>query len=431
MKLHRTSVPAALAILAVVPLQAQAVRVDYAIDVGVEYNDNVLMARDPVDSSALRTGIGLVLSEQTSTVQANLGGRLDYWHYLDGPQSSAVEASLAGRVNWFITPEFLSFTVEDNLEMRPIDRFAPDSVDNRQRVNVFSMGPNLHFNWSEAFRGRFEMRWTDASAEEDDEFESQRLGAALHLLRELDPTSSITLSLRGQDVDFDHDLLARDYRRYDSYLRYQKELNRLGFGLDAGYTWVDYADGDSAALPMLRGQARWQLSDRSSLGLSASRQLSDSASAAIDGITEVVSIPDNLTGTAAGIESSVYKESRAELSYTYSGTRFGFSIGPYYERMEYLDADAIDETRRGAIAQASYRMARGWELQGFADVGRVRYPGSGLESDDTRAGIGVQKTWTRHLSSSLLYSHYRREDNGLFGDSRQNIWYLTLTYRNR
>lgn len=120
-------------ILATAPFHAGAVRIDYAIDGGIERNDNVLMSpTNPEDSSALRAGFGFVLAEETSTVMANFGGRLEYWNYIDGPQSNAVEGSLTGRLDWLIVPEVFSFTVEDSLEMRPIDRFSADTADNRQ-----------------------------------------------------------------------------------------------------------------------------------------------------------------------------------------------------------------------------------------------------------------------------------------------------------
>lgn len=432
MRIRRKILAAHVALLAILPLQAHAVRIDYAIDMGLEVDDNVLMSStDPMDSSALRAGFGFVVSEETSSVQANFGGRFEYWNYVEGPQSNALEANLAGRLNWFFVPETLSFTIEDSLEMRPIDQFAPDTVDNRQRVNVLSLGPNVYFNWSRAVQGRFELRLIDSSAEDADQFESQRIAAALHAIRELDPTSSVTLSVRGQDVDFDNDLTARDHRRYDSYLRYQKQLRRVGFGVDAGYTWVDYADGSSASHPMLRGNAQWHLTERSTLTLGAARQLSDSASAALDGIGEAVAVPDSLTSASSGIDSSIYEESRAELSYAYAGERTAFSVGPYYDRVDYVDATSFDETRRGAVFQFSYRLASTWNMRASVDAARSRFPDIGRETDDLRLGLGFDKTWSRHWSSALQYMHYRREDNGLFGESRQNVWYLTVSYRNR
>lgn len=422
----------AVAILAATPFQADAVRIDYTAGIGVEYDDNVLMSpTDPEESTALRAGFGFVATEDSSRIRANVGGRLEYWDYLDGPQSDAFEASLAGRLDWLLIPETLSFTVEDSMEMRPIDRFAPDTADNRQRVNVLALGPNLDFGRTRPIRGRLELRWIDTRAEEADDLESQRISAALHAIRDIDPTTRLSLSLRGQDVDFEHDLAARDHRRYDAYLSYDRRQARVGYGLMAGYTWVDYDDGASTSHPLLRANVDWSLSARTTLSLVAAHQLTDSSDSALSGISEVSGIPDRPSATPLSADPSLYEEDRVDLSWAYRDERFALSVGPYYERIDYIDAGSFDETRRGVMARASYRVAPSWGLHAFADIARSEFDNTGLRTDDNRYGAGVEKTWSRHWSTSLDYVHYQRKDDGLIGDSRQNTWYLTVTYRNR
>ncbi len=432
MTIRRKCLPAACAAaLAALSMQAQAVRIDYVADVGIERNDNVLMAaEDPQSSSAVRTGFGLVVAEETSTVQANLSGRLEYWDYFEGPQSNALEASLAGRVNWFFVPEVLSFTVEDSLEMRPIDRFAPDAPNNRQRVNVLSLGPNLHFNWSEAVRGRAELRWIDSSAEEADDYESERVAASLHAIRMLDPTSSLTLSARGQDVDFD-DPVARDYRRYDGYLRYQKDLARMSLALDVGYTWVDYVDGSSRSHPMVRGGAEWRLSPRNAFSLGVAHQLTDSSESALQGIEAAAEVPDRLSTNSSAVNASIYEDDRIEFTWAYRHERMDFTAGPYYERADYVESTEFDETRRGVIAQLGYQLRPGVHVSVFADAARSTFDELDVRTEDKRYGASLSKTWSRRWSSRLDYLHYRRSDDGLYGTRRQNVWSLTLTYRNR
>src|SRR3546814_8190823 len=82
MKTHRTS-PSLLfaAMLVAAPFHADAARVDYQVDLGLERNDNVLMSStDPADSSALRAGFGFVVTEETSAVQANFSGQIGRAH---------------------------------------------------------------------------------------------------------------------------------------------------------------------------------------------------------------------------------------------------------------------------------------------------------------------------------------------------------------
>ena len=419
-------------ILAAAPFQAGAVRIDYVIDAGVERDDNVLMSStDPQDSSAVRAGVGFVLAEETSTMLANVGGRLEYWSYVDGPQSNAFEGSLTGRVNRSIIPEVLSFTVEDSLEMRPIDRFTADTADNRQRVNVLSLGPNVQFNWSPAFRGRAELRWVDTRAAETDDIESQRVAATLHAIRHLDPTSVLSFSARGQDVDYTHDRIARDYRRYDANMRYDVELRRFGLGLVTGYTWVDYDDGTSATHPVLRGQVNWSFGPRNTVALEAAHQMTDASESAIAGITDVSSVPDRIATTSIAVNSSIYEEDRIEFHWAHHRERLRFTLGSYYGRIDFLDATAFDETRRGVLGQMTYRLTPAWDLSSYADIARSEFPDLGLRSNDRRFGLGVSRIWSRRWSSALDYMHYRRSQDGAFGEARQNVWYLTVTYRNR
>lgn len=419
-------------ILASASFHAGAVRIDYVVDGGIEHDDNVLMSpTDPQDSSALRGGVGFVLSEQTSATQANVGARLEYRSYVDGPQSNAFEGSLTGRVHRSIIPEVFSFTLEDSLEMRPIDRFVADTADNRQRVNVLSLGPNLQFNWSPAFRGRAELRWIDTRAAETDDIESQRVAATLYAFRELDPTSVLSISARGQDVDYSHDRTARDYRRYDANMRYDVELRRLGLGVVAGYTWVDYGDGSSATHPVLRGRVDWTFGPRNTMALEAAHQMTDASESAIAGITDVSSVPDRVSTTSTAVSSSIYEEDRVEFHWDHHRERFRFTLGPYYGRINFLDATAFDETRRGVVAQTSYRLTPAWDLHAFADIARSEFPDVGLRSNDRRYGLGVSRLWTRRWSSALDYMHYRRSQDGAFGEARQNVWYLTVSYRNR
>ena len=84
------------------------------------------------------------------------------------------------------------------------------------------------------------------------------------------------------------------------------------------------------------------------------------------------------------------------------------------------------------LLQTSYRLAPTWNLLAFADVSRSTFPDLDRRTEDRHAGLSIDKTWSRHWSSALQYSRYERNGD-LFsaGDSRQNLWYLSVIYRNR
>src|SRR5690606_33449666 len=118
-------------------------------------------------------------------------------------------------INWVVLQDRLSFTVQDELELQAIDRFAADAPDNRQQVNVLSFGPNVLFDIGSALHGRVEARYIDTDAEVTDEFNSNRIAAAARLTRDLDERSSLSFNGQWMDVDYDRDLVARDHERLD------------------------------------------------------------------------------------------------------------------------------------------------------------------------------------------------------------------------
>src|SRR3546814_17235183 len=79
----------------------------------------------------------------------------------------------------------------------------------------------------------------------------------------------------------------------------------------------------------------------------------------------------------------------------------------------------------------SDRLAPTWDVGTFVDVARSDFRNPDLRTEDKRYGLSVDKTWSRHWSTALDYVHYRRDMDGPSGDSRQNIWLLTVTYRHR
>ncbi|MCE7032664.1 hypothetical protein LY625_08565 [Lysobacter sp. GX 14042] len=419
---------------AAIATPAQAARVDYVVDGGVEHDDNArLTAADPVSQRIWRAGLGFLATQESSTVQARLAGRADYRDYQDPMYSDSVEGILSGHLNWVLLPGRLDFTVEDELELQPVDRFAPDSPDNRQQVNVLSLGPNFMFRLGPSVDGRVEVRYIDTDAEVTEEFNSTRHGAALRLARALGSGASLSFNGQWQDVDYDDERAARDHERGDLYARYERDFHRARVAIDAGWSQVDYADGGRHRDPLLRGELGWQAGPRSRLSLVAVRQFSDAAEAALASSesTTTTTIPGTVLVDDARINPAVYAEHRVTAGYHYTGERAALRLEPYAQRIDYLDDAETDEKSRGVLLGFDYRLRPTVELSAWADMQRVEYAAPEMRNNTWRLGMALEKYWTRHWSTSLGYYRYTRE-NALPGtDVDQNVWYLSVAYRNR
>ena len=426
------TVHALAAALATLPGTAAALRLDYSVDLGVERNDNVAMTPiDPVEEDILRAGLDFALTHDTAVIQASLAGRAEYRDYLGDAYDDTLDGTAQGRLNWFALPERLSFTVEDNLSVQPVDTLAVNAPGNRQQVNVLSLGPNLHFDLGSSLRGRAELRYTDSDAEITDEFNSQRLGMAVRTIKDLGPTSQLSLNVQGQRVDFDDDVIARDYTRYDLFARYARTLANFELGFDGGYSRLSYRDGPgSRSEPLLRANADWTPGERHRLSLSASQQFSDAATEALVAIGEdATATPGPLLVGDAVVNASPYRERRIALGYTFTGTRLGFSVEPYVDRLDYVDADEFDQEGHGVAAAIGWQLRPRTIIGAFASVDRIDYLQLTVEHETRRYGVHLQHDWSRHLSGRIEWARHERLSNVPGDDAEQGLVYLSITYR--
>ncbi|MEJ1098687.1 MULTISPECIES: outer membrane beta-barrel protein [unclassified Pseudoxanthomonas] len=429
---HASVVTAAT--LASVSGTATAARVDYTIDAGVEQNDNVtLSTTDPIDQRYLRGGLGFTVTENNSSLQASLDGRVEYRDYEDEIFRDTVDGTLAGRLNWIAIPQRLFFSAEDSLTVQPVDALAPDAPGNRQQVNVFSAGPTLLVAWSPSLHGQAELRYVHSDAEVTDEFNSQRLATALRMIKELTPTSRVTFNVQGQRVDFDDDIVARDYDRYDLYARYVRTLAHFELGADLGYSRISYrqGDGENRSEPLIRADATWNPTASSSFTLAASSEFSDTAVDALSGIEADATLPENVLTGDAVVNASPYEVRSLDLGYAYTGTRIQFSITPFVQERDYIESDEFDQDSHGASADFSWLVRSTLRLGMYAADERRTYTSLNRDEDTLRIGATLRYQWVRHWSVGLQWERYKRDSSVVGEDVSQNIVYLNVTYGNR
>jgi len=427
----RTTVIAA-AIASTLSGAAHAVRIDYTVDAGYERDDNVTLSEDaPIEQNIARLGVGFTLEQASSTVQASVVGRIDHRRYED-IYDDMTDRMLQGRVNWMIVPDRLGFVVEDSYGVQSINRFNPDSPDNRQQVNVLSLGPSLHFRAGQALQGLAELRYINSDAEITEDFNSDRLLAALRLTRDIDATSALSFNVQAQNIDFDNDLVARDHNRFEAFASYRRTYRMFDMLVDAGYAHLDYDDGGSRGSPLVRAELGWNPSERSRFSINAASQLSDAAIGTLDAIGESTGLPSSVMTGSTTVTASAYEQRSLGAQYTYTGTRTVLSIFGQAHELEYVDVDAANEESRSAGVSLRYRLRPTLVLGASASVDRNEY-GSPVDRRETNHlyTLGLEKSWSRNWSSSLTYTRYERSTPTPLASFEQNVIYLSLAYRNR
>lgn len=423
--------------LAATPHAAHALRVDYALDLIVEHNDNLLLTPDdPIALTILRPGVGFEVFHDSSTLQTRISGRAEYRRYDDARFDDVVDGTLNARVNWVAIPERLSFTVVDSLTLQPVNTLGADTPGNRQQVNVLSAGPTLSFEWGDGWRGSTELRYVRSEAEVTDEFNSQRIDLALRATKRLAPTSRLAFNLQTQQVDFEQDIIARDYTRSEFFARYSRTLNRLEIAVDAGYSRLDYKRdmpglAGARSDPMLRTELTWRPSDLHRFEARLSSAFSDVASSSLASVGEDAGIPSEIVTGETVVNASPFLERRLETEYAYTATRWTASITPYLDRLRYDDTDQFDQNGYGAGLEVSWRARRSLML-GFASALDHNDYVNLDRQDETRRYAGYARLdWARHWSGMLTLAHYARKSTSAGQDADQNAITLTISYNNR
>ncbi len=410
---------------------AHAWRLEGFAELGLLHSDNIdLDAERQVSQNVLVPRIGLTLVETGSTVQAQVAALVEYRDYLGGAYASDTRGSLDAAVNWSIVPERFAWTFADNLGLYPVDLRAPDTPSNLQQVNVFSTGPTWRMRLAPNTTGQAELRYADARAEEDTGFDSSRYAAAYRLSHALSPSRNLLGNVEFRQVDFDNDLLATDYDRWDVHAGYTQTLSALDIALAAGWSRLSFDDGRSASGPLVRANLDWRAA-RHTLGVAVAWQFSDAASQLVDA-TGSLRGPLGAVGIGhVDVSPYVFEERRVTFRHAYEGARLVAGAHAYAARIAYEQVTTSvsqDRDDLGGGVDVAYRLRPLLRVGALAGTERRDYRGTGTRDTDRYYGVYLAQQWARHWSWRLDLT--RNERNSDLADLTydENVAYVRVTY---
>lgn len=419
-----------LASLTALACPAQSLRLDYEVGASYTHSDNINLSETAPDSeTVLSPELRFTATQSGSRVQLQARGIMQYLAYSSDAYDDDFAGEFAGRINWVLLPERISFVVEDVLARQAVNPAGGFTPDNQEQINVFVAGPSFFARFGDAMRGQLDLRYSDTYAEENQSFNGNRYNAALRLFRELGALDWVSLNAEATKAEFDIDTGAPDYRRYDAYLGYRRELQKYTFETALGYSRLE-ADGEEghASSPLARVALEWMAAPRSTLSAGANYGFGDTASDLIAlGERPEVPIGAGTNNVAAGPD--VYRERRLEVGYRFEGERLGFEVRPYYERFDYVSGLSQDVEARGASAGIDYRLMPRTTLSlTGAQQSRELLDGT-QDDDDSVLRLGLEHEFTRHWRGMVAVQR-RERDSSIVGQSyEENQAMLSVTWR--
>lgn len=419
-----------LASLTALPCPAQSLRLDYEVGASYTRSDNINLSEAAPDSeTVLSPELRFTATQSGSRVQLQARGIMQYLAYGSGAYDDDFAGEFAGQINWVLLPDRISFVVEDVLARQAVNPAGGFTPDNQEQINVFVAGPSFFARFGNAMRGQLDLRYSDTYAEENQSFNGTRYNAALRLFRELGTLDWVSLNAEATKAEFDIDTGAPDYRRYDAYFGYRRELQQYTLEAALGYSRLE-TDGDDGheSSPLARAALEWMPAPRSTLSAGANYGFGDTASDLIAlGERPQVPIGAGTYNVAAGPD--VYRERRLEVGYRFEGERLGFEVRPYYERFDYVSGLSQDVEARGASAGVDYRLRPRTTLS-LTGTRQSRELFDGTQDDDDSVlRLGLEHEFTRHWRGEVAVQR-RERDSSIAGQSyEENLAMLSVTWR--
>jgi len=411
---------------------ASAWQLDYSLEAALGHSDNINQsATDPVAQSILIPRIDFDFKEEGAALEARAIGQVEYRDYLGNAFSNEVRGQLAGIATWMILPHRLNFDIEDYAAVQPVNILAPNSPGNQQQTNVFTLGPTFNFRLWQTLNGQAELRFTNSTASETKQFNSDRGMAALRAIRQLNPTDALSGNIQAQHVHFTDRTGGPDYDRVDGFLRYQSKLSELDLDVAAGYSTLDLSGVGDHSGPMAHAIATWRATPRNTLKVGAVRQFSDASQ---DMIIDPAALVATMLGTGVvvgttTVNSDVYLEKRFDASHVFQTERWQTRIAPYHKTLDYLIDPGLEQRIHGVVAGVSYRPRPLWTIAFDATEETRDYPRLDRRDEDLRYDLSFLDQLARHWS--VRVDLIRNERNSTAPDQgfRENVFFCTLIFR--
>lgn len=432
---HRL-LPATIIALLLAP-PAWAGQFQYTLRTGVEHSDNINRDdTDPISQNILIPGVDFSYIQQGSTLQANITGSLEYRDYLGNAFDNHTLVSLSGHANWSMIPQRLDFMFQDTAAVEPLSTLSTNTPNNQQQTNTLTLGPTWHFRLGQTFRADADLRYINSRASKTAEFNSSRGMAALHIIKDISAVSQFSFNAQAQKVRFKNNSSQADYARTELYVRYLDNLSYFNLDILAGDSRINFDRGPSESSPLVRGSLEWLISSSNSLTLTASREYSDAAqdleqqAIAVNDSTPQPPDPNGprINVGSFAITSMPYRAKRINLTYGYRSSPLELTLSPFYEKVDYLGDDTLNQTGHGITAGVDYKLNPRLTLSAYADTQTLKYSVLDRRDKAFNTGLALIGRSTTHWSWRLSFDHRRRESTAAGQTFTENEIYLGLAY---
>ncbi len=390
----------------------------WSLDSGVIHTDNAtLVDTDRQQDTVASAGGAIAWQRQGRRLDTTLNGAGGWLHYLNNTYSDDFLGQADGSMVFKLLPERVTWTFQDTYGQITADPFSPATPINRQDVNVFGTGPDIHLRLGSQMQLQMAGRYGDTRYQDSSQIDTRNWGGSIGLVREASP--AVTYGIHASQNRYDYKTTGVPlFDQQAAWLALQATGARQELSVEVGANRI-HSTAESQTRPLAR--VTWQRRVRPSwtMNLQLSSEYQNASQQFVAGNT-----------TTIGISSQPAAVRRADLTFAFERPRTTFSFGGGVGKTEYIGTTGLDEKTWSAHTNLSRRFTP--RLQGFlgyrVDLRRyVSGPPQSIRLGVATAGLDWQIA--RSVFATLGYA--RTDSGGVTALNRYatNVASLRLSWR--
>jgi hypothetical protein len=389
--------------------------VSYEVSTGIGHSDNISRVDEgQIDETLASAGLLLEWQKSSRRVSGDTRVNLNYVEYLDDTYDGEVLGTASANVDFGIIPERFHWTFEDNFGQARSDPFVPVTPDNRENVNYFTTGPELHLRFGQAMSAEVFGRYSSTHYEESP-FDVERISMGVGIGRDTSQRSRLALNFVADESTFDTGL--GDFERRNAFVSYDLGTGgRTTLNSQLGYSWLEMDGGEENGGLLIDLSLTRELTRSSTLTFTAGRNFSD-AGESLGGGGAVTASPDPFQSTDGS------------LDWRFTRRRTTFGLGLAYDEREYETQSQFDNKSLHYRAEFSRQLRPTLQLSLNATYTTEEFAQTGIESDDWTGEALLDWRFGRHLGLQLRVERSGRSSSTGTGEYIENRVYLGFTFR--
>ena len=309
---------------------ATALNLEPTVGIGMEHTNNAGFTADNEEDDLLAIAfVGARLEAGSGPSYLNATTSLRYQDYTQDTFDSETYFNLNATAGWEMFKDRLDWTVQDFFTQQSINSLDPNTPDNTQDTNVFTLGSNIYFPISvrQSVTLSPEYRKFTYSTQNIDN-QNKALNARWNY--QIYRTMNVGLSGGVSKVDYDEELIT-DITFTNIHLTLSGTRPRSVYSADLGVTHVDRENGDSTR--GFTGNMSWlfNLTGFSNIRAYVSSDLTDSNNGLLSSSTD----PDNGDFSNEQTSSEVFRSSIIRLTYQRNDTSLQSNVWIELRKQDY------------------------------------------------------------------------------------------------